>query len=722
MSAPRKPTPQPPRSRRGAPPLARSTGPGVAWPAATRWGIGVGLGLSLALLLLHSGLYRFLTDDAYIAFRYARNLSDGFGLVFNPGHERVEGYSDFLWVLMLAGLARLGLRPEAGALILSGAATVALWGTVAWASLRAAGAARTAWVALVPPLLLAATRSIAVWSSSGLEARWFEMLVVAGAVRLAIEVGAWRGGREPPRAIAPWLFALAAWTRPDGLLLAACACAAGALAVRRRGHLAAFVRGWLPAALLIGGQFVFRRVYYGAWLPNTYYAKVDGRTWWGTGLEYLVAWALEYAVYLWIPLLVLAVRAHRARGSAFVPALFAALIVPHALYVASVGGDHFEFRPLDLYFPLLFLLLADGVRAMLERPRMARLVPVYLALVLLGLWEIPWQSHRQYPGDYRSGFPGRDPSPEARAWLDPARDPLYRLPILREVARVHRRLLDDLSRRYVGLRAEEHQRFLASVVPDGMRLQGLIRRGSLPRDLYMAMGCVGAIPYLADVRTLDLLGLTDATVAHQPFRTDGSMGHDKMASAAYVSQSGVDIWALAGVHPFVAGGSGRLAELVMEAAIQHAEWYAADVGEGSYLACTFPAGAERVEPRIPRLAFRRMGDSGFARPQLARAAAILVDSLARHPGDPGAWTMLGDIDLFLSDGGSAAVCYERALAGGAESLRLRLNLANAYESTGRPERAIPSLRRGMELAEGAGDTQLARALAARIASLDSTAR
>jgi len=577
-------------------------------------------------------------------------------------------------------------------------------------------------VALVPPLLLAATRSIAVWSSSGLEARWFEMLVVAGAIRLVIEVQARRGGRAPPRAIAPWLFALAAWTRPDGLLLAACACAAGALALRRRGHAAAFLRGWLPAALLVGGQFLFRRIYYGAWLPNTYYAKVDGRAWWGTGFEYLGAWAVEYAVYLWVPLLVLAVRAHRARGSAFVPALFAALVVPHALYVASVGGDHFEFRPLDLYFPLLFLLLADGLRALLERPRTARLVPVYLALVLAGIWEIPWQSHRQYPGGYRSGFPGRDPSPEAGAWLDPARDPLYRLPILRDVARAHRRMLEDLSRRYVGLRAEEHQRFLATVVPDGMRLQSLIRRGALPRDLYMAMGCVGAIPYLADVRTLDLLGLTDATVAHQPFRTDRSMGHDKMASAAYVSRCGVDIWALAGIHPFVAAGSGRLAELIMEAAIQHAEWYAADVGDGSYLACTFPAGSERARPRMPRLAFLRMGDSGFARPQLAQAADLLADSLAGHPGDLGAWTMLGDIDLFRGDGGPAAVCYERALAGGAESLRLRLNLANAYESAGHPERAIPSLRRGMELAQGQGDTQLARALAARIASIDSAAR
>jgi hypothetical protein len=39
-------------------------------------------------------------DDAYISYRYAQNLAQGNGLVFNRG-ERVEGYSNFLHVLMM---------------------------------------------------------------------------------------------------------------------------------------------------------------------------------------------------------------------------------------------------------------------------------------------------------------------------------------------------------------------------------------------------------------------------------------------------------------------------------------------------------------------------------------------------------------------------------------------------------------------------------------------
>ncbi len=52
-------------------------------------------------LLVHR--FWFVTDDAFISFRYARNLVLGHGLRFNPGeHLPVEGYSNFLWVLICA--------------------------------------------------------------------------------------------------------------------------------------------------------------------------------------------------------------------------------------------------------------------------------------------------------------------------------------------------------------------------------------------------------------------------------------------------------------------------------------------------------------------------------------------------------------------------------------------------------------------------------------------
>src|SRR5262245_60765306 len=110
----------------------------------------VGLLAGLFILILHLRLYWFLTDDAFISFRYARNFSDGYGLVFNPGFERVEGYSNFLWVLILAAGNRLGWPPQLAANWLSAGAHVVLWALVAsFCARRREGGVR-AWLAAFP--------------------------------------------------------------------------------------------------------------------------------------------------------------------------------------------------------------------------------------------------------------------------------------------------------------------------------------------------------------------------------------------------------------------------------------------------------------------------------------------------------------------------------------------------------------------------------------------
>ena len=102
--------------------------------------------MTLALLLAHAAVYWFLTDDAFISFRYARNLSNGDGLVFNPGFERVEGYTNFLWVILLAACDAIGLRPESSAGVLSLGATILLWGLVVGFALRFPPPAGQAWL------------------------------------------------------------------------------------------------------------------------------------------------------------------------------------------------------------------------------------------------------------------------------------------------------------------------------------------------------------------------------------------------------------------------------------------------------------------------------------------------------------------------------------------------------------------------------------------------
>jgi arabinofuranosyltransferase len=599
------------------------------------WPIALGSLLLLGLLLAHGAFYRFLTDDAFISFRYARNFAHGHGLVFNPGFERVEGYSNFLWVVVLGGLDRLGFAPESASLALGFLSTILLFILVVGFAARTPAARGREWLVLVPAAFLAATRSIAVWTTSGLETRFFEVLVVGATLRLALEVeGGVEGTRRRP--VAVWLFALASLTRPDGILLAVAALSAATAwqFMNRRFRAKELLSSLLPFVLVVGAHFVFRRLYYGAWLPNTYYAKVGGQTWWSAGAGYLAAFALEYAAYLWVPLLVAAILRHRALRTAFVPLLFGSVVLPHALYVASIGGDHFEYRPCDLYFPFVFLLLHDGARHLARTRRGVAWVVLFLVLVLGGLWELPWQSHRQATGEFHAGFPGRaSATEEARAYLRPENDPIYRLPGLRAIAAAHRGLLDDLTRQYIGLRAEEHRRFLDTVAPEGRRLAELVRQGLLPRDAYLAIDCVGAIPYYSGLRILDRRGLTDAAVAHTASGPRRLMAHEKSATLEDAKGRGVDLWAADPVHVLLPRSSVRMAVVLLDAISRGSGALAAEVGGGDYLVCELPLGLEHASRRMPRLRFRRVDDDEFLSGFLAVTIAESRAALTRNPGD-----------------------------------------------------------------------------------------
>ncbi len=562
--------------------------------------LGAALLATLALLLLHARAYFFVCDDAYISFRYARNLASGAGLVFNPGDAPVEGYTNFLWVLILAAGSALKLAPESLAPALSLLATVALWALVAGYPLRDRPPRGQDWLVVVPPLFLCATRSVAVWSSGGLETRLFEVLVLAGALRLAAEVGRLRRGAAPGRPAAALLLAGACLTRPDGLLVAASLFGAALLAVRPR-PCRWLLHSALPLLLLVGAHLAFRLAYYGDLVPNTFHAKVGGRLWPSMGLAYLGMFALEYGLALWLPFWVAGVRFHRRRGTGHVPLLFAAAVLPHAAYVVSIGGDHFEYRPLDLSVPFACLLLYDGARSLAGSPGRSAAVAAGLLACLVLLVEIPWRSHREFPPSYTPGFPGSEVSKQSQDFLDPARSWLYGLPGLRPLAELHRRALLLTTGHFVGVRAEEHRVFMEKVLTEARILRELVRRGTLPPDTHLAIDSVGAIPYYSNLRILDRLGLTDAHVARSDFYQPELMGHGKAASLDYARQKGVDLWAVHPVHLLWKPGDPGLQYHLEPWFEAGTEVHFAHLGEDYYLLAYLPQGVEQARRRFPRL-------------------------------------------------------------------------------------------------------------------------
>src|SRR6185369_18091148 len=75
------------------------------------------LGVAAVALVVHSLAYNFITDDAYISFVYARNFAEHGELVFNLG-QYVEGYTNFLWTLLIGLGMKAGVDPVLSAKVL----------------------------------------------------------------------------------------------------------------------------------------------------------------------------------------------------------------------------------------------------------------------------------------------------------------------------------------------------------------------------------------------------------------------------------------------------------------------------------------------------------------------------------------------------------------------------------------------------------------------------
>jgi len=75
--------------------------------------------LILLLLAFRLAYGSFILDDAFISFRYARNLAQGLGWVFNPADPPILGTTTPLFTLILSSLNWLGFSLEGASLWLS---------------------------------------------------------------------------------------------------------------------------------------------------------------------------------------------------------------------------------------------------------------------------------------------------------------------------------------------------------------------------------------------------------------------------------------------------------------------------------------------------------------------------------------------------------------------------------------------------------------------------
>jgi hypothetical protein len=300
--------------------------------------------LALVAYVGHVLWYDFFSDDGFIALRYAKNLIEGHGLVFNPG-ERVEGFTSLLWVLMLAGAGALGIDLLVCARI-AGVAFGALAIIAAYQLARELDGRRSSW-SLLAPALIAVNGSFACWAAAGLETTLFTCIVVAAVLATV-------SGR--PR-LAAAMAGLASLARPEGMLVVGVLGAYQAFRSRGAGR-AVFLRWVLIAGSFVAGGVVFRAVYFGDLLPNTFYAKTGGTWWqWKRGLDYLADYAADHEG---LPLILLVVLAGLASGEAPVRVVSLCALALGA-GVVWVGGDGLPMYRLWVPVVPLFCVLGGFV-------------------------------------------------------------------------------------------------------------------------------------------------------------------------------------------------------------------------------------------------------------------------------------------------------------------------------------------------------------------------
>jgi hypothetical protein len=431
------------------------------------------------LFLLHASSYLVLVDDAFISFRYAENWVRGLGLVFNEG-ERVEGYTNFLWVMLLALFHRLGVPTPLASQILGVTMAVLVVPVTYVAGRRACGLG--SWASLVPTLAVAGSAAVARWAGGGLETPCYMTLFTLATALMITDL------RHPPKFPASGiLFGLAYLCRPEGAGMFAVACAT-ALVVRA-GSLRTILLMVVGFAAVFVPHMAFRLAYYGYPFPNTFYAKTSGGIFTlKAGLEYSASllwhhgiWAVPF--FFGAPLL----AERRQRRLLFIPQ---AVLLFATAYVISVGGDFFKyFRFYVPYLPWFALLAAVGawrVGTLLgkKEANLQRLAPALLLLLLLSVL-IP-----------------------AKFWTD---------------------------------KTFQKEKSLAEIdFTNAMRKKyGLFLRRQTPPDTLVAISALGVISYYSGLPTIDMLGLADEHIAHRDMQHDDgtvARGHFKYDSEYVLSR------------------------------------------------------------------------------------------------------------------------------------------------------------------------------------------
>ena len=427
---------------------------------------------------------RFLQDDAYISFHYAQNLVEHGRLTYNPTGEFVEGYSNFLWTILMAVGLWFGIKPETTSQVLG----LLFWNgaLLVFYSFLQKELKNSFW-SLLGILLLGLNYSVSIYATGGLETslqlfltllviNWTwkiigEQLVLRNFLILSLIYGIGCLNRMDFALVVLWSGGVVLYTTYKQIALG-------------KFYKYLFALG-LPGSFLIVLWLSWKLYYYGDIFPNTFYAKV-GQIVWRRLAFYLGGFLGFYflipSVFTW--LLNRNTSTQKLRNYKLQYLLIFVLI--WLGYLAKIGGDFMEFRMMLPILPIIYFLLINIWKSV-KSVRLAIVMTIYLLTASF--------IHGKYYKVYL-GIESKD------------------------------RLADFVM----------HNPY--SLVNLGKKLGKLF-----DYDHTISAGVVsaGAIVYHAKFHALDLLGLNDRYIAKHGRALTDIPGHQKIAPLSYLYQQKLNI-------------------------------------------------------------------------------------------------------------------------------------------------------------------------------------
>jgi hypothetical protein len=416
--------------------------------------------------------YFSLFDDAMVSMRYASNLANGHGLVWNLTDGPVEGFTNPLWTLYMTLPHLLPIAPSKRSLFVQVTSALLLLANLYFVKRIADDLSDgSVPVSLSAVGLTAFYLPINNWSLQGME---------VGLLTLLVSIATWeaiRCLRTGQFALRVYIvLALATLVRPDMVVpfVATWAFLVAASPGRARQHLFA---GLLILAASALGQTILRLWYFGDILPNTYYLKMTGypvmlRLSRGAAVLGQFIWSMNPILFS-MPLLLLSRR--------FPPLMFPLwLLLIQMAYSVFVGGDAWEYwggsnRYLSVVMPGFFILFACAA------------------------WRVSQLSTPEPTDKVR----------EARPWRGAAFPILILLGLVTFNSRLGPASLADLFLLRPPLHSGQGGSNMREV------REALLLRVITTDKASIAVTRAGTIPYFTERPGVDLLGKTDVHVAHE---------------------------------------------------------------------------------------------------------------------------------------------------------------------------------------------------------------